>query len=534
MEAVDELTRGREAHSAREWALAAEALAGAEASAPLEPADLELLATALFMVNRVEDHLATLERAHRAYVEADQPRRAAACAFWIGMRLFMSGEVGRGGGWLGRAQQCVEQCGDCVERGYLLLPEMYRLRAAGDMDGAQRTAAMAADVGRAFGDDDLVALATHAHGLFLIEAGRQHDGLGVLDEALLRVASGAVSPIPTGIVYCGAIDGCRTAFEPRRAQEWTAALHAWCESQPQMLAFTGDCHVHRGELLELHGEWADALVELDRAAQRAVAAGNSRVVAQAAYRRGEIMRLRGELGAAERAYREAARGGWEPQPGLALLRVAQGDAPAALATIRRLLDEAVEPGARGLLLPAAVQIMLAASDVDAAGEAAEELEALAKARASELLAAHAAHARGAVALAGGDPRAALPDLRRAMAAWQDLDAQYFAARTQLLVAEACDALGDGDSSRLDRAAAHDALAALGAPVPARARDRQGLTDRELQVLRLVAQGQTNRAIATALVLSERTIDRHVSNILAKLRVSSRAAATAYAYEHDLL
>jgi DNA-binding CsgD family transcriptional regulator len=534
MEAVDDLTRGREAHAAREWAAAAEALGAADASAPLEPPDLDLLATALFMLNRIEDHLAMLERAHHGYLEIAQPRPAAACAFWIGMRLFMSGEVGRGGGWLARAQRCIEDCGDCVERGYLLLPEMYRLRAAGDIEGAQRTAATAADVGRAFGDEDLVALATHAHGLFLIEAGRQQDGLGLLDEALLGVASGAVSPIPTGIIYCGAIGGCRTAFAPRRAQEWTAALHAWCESQPQMLAFTGDCHVHRGELMELHGDWAGALVELDRAAQRALGGGNTRVVAQAAYRRGEILRLRGDLAAAERAYREAARGGWEPQPGLALLRVAQGDTDAAVAAIRRLLDEAGEPGPRGVLLPAGVAIMLAAGDLEAAGAAADELEALAEARDSELLSAHAANARGAVALAHGDAHAALPHLRRAMAAWQDLDAPYLAARAQLLVAEACGALGDGDSAELARASAHDALAAHGAPVPGRGRDGHGLTDRELQVLRLVAGGQTNRSIAAELVLSERTVDRHVSNILAKLRVSSRAAATAFAYEHDLL
>jgi len=286
--------------------------------------------------------------------------------------------------------------------------------------------------------------------------------------------------------------------------------------------------------MELHGEWADALVELDRATQRASSSGNSRVAAQAAYERGEIMRLREDLGAAERAYREAARGGWEPQPGLALLRVAQGDIDAAVASIRRLLDETPQPGPRGLLLPASVQIMLAAGEHDAATAAAEELEALALARGSELLSAHAAHARGSVALAAGDPRAALPQLRSALAAWQELGAPYFSARAQLLVADACQALGDEDSARLAREAAHETLAALSAPVPARERDGHGLTDRELQVLRMVAEGQTNRSIAAALVLSERTVDRHVSNILAKLRVASRAAATAYAYEHDLL
>jgi DNA-binding CsgD family transcriptional regulator len=536
VQAVDELLRGRDAYADRAWADATEALSAADAYDPLDPPDLELLATALFMVGRESGYLATLERAHQAYVEAGAPLRAAACAFWIGMRLFMSGELGRGGGWLARAQRLLEQDGgDCAVRGYLLMPEMFRLRAGGDIDGALETTARAAEVGRRFGDPDLFALATHSHGLLLIDLGRLPEGLGLLDEAMLAVTSGEVSPIPTGIVYCGSIGGCRTAFEPRRAQEWTDALHAWCERQPDMLAFTGDCHVHRGELMERHGDWADALAELDRAAERAQRAGNGRVAAQAAYRRGEILRLQGELAAAERAYREAAHGGWEPQPGLALLRLAQGDAGAAVATIRRVLDETAEPAQRAALLPASVEIMLGADDLDGAGEACAELEAIAAERASDLLAATVAHIRGAVELAGGDARAALPHLRRALTAWHELDVPYEAARVRLLIAQGCRALGDEDSATLDSEAAREALAALGAaPGPDGARDTHGLTARELQVLRLVADGRTNRAIADELVLSERTIDRHVSNILAKLRVASRAAATAYAYEHHLL
>jgi DNA-binding NarL/FixJ family response regulator len=536
MEAVaDALARGRAAHDAHEWAAAADALETADAQTPLDPADLELLATALFMLNRIEDHLATLERAHHSYADAGQPLRAASCAFWIGMRLFMTGDVGLGGGWLARAGRLVEQDGsDCVERGYLQMPEMFRLRAAGDLDGALAAAEAAAGVGRAFGDADLVALATHTHGLFLIEQGSLSEGLKLLDEALLTIASGGVSPIPVGIVYCGAIDGCRTAFEPRRAQEWTDALHTWCETQPDMLAFTGDCHVHRGELMELHGDWGGALAEFDRAAGRARRAGNVRVAAQAAYGRGEILRQRGDLAAAERAFREAARDGCEPQPGLALLRLAQGETAAAVATIRRVLDETEAPARRGAMLPAAVEIFLGARETEAARGACDELEAIAASRGSQLLDAHAAHARGAVELAAVDPRAALPHLRRALAAWQDLAAPHRGAQTRLLIAEACRALGDDDAAGIEDDAARTSLTALGAAAPGGSGDNHGLTERELQVLRLVAAGHTNRSIADALVLSERTIDRHVSNILAKLRVSSRAAATAYAYEHGLL
>lgn len=535
MQAADILQRGRAAYDAREWAAATEALSAADRDDQLDPGGLELLATALFMVGRDADHLATLERAHQGHLHQGAPRRAASCAFWIGMRLFMSGEIGRGGGWLGRAQRLLEDDGgDCAERGYLLLPEMYRLEAGGDLDGAVATAAAAAEVGRRFGDADLIALATHAQGLFLIDLGQIHKGLGLLDEAMLTVTSGEVSPMPTGIVYCGAIGGCRVAFEPRRAQEWTDALHGWCERQPEMLAFSGDCFVHRGELMELHGAWAEALGELDRAAARATRAGNVRVAAQAAYRRGEILRLQGDLPGAERAYREAARGGCEPQPGLALLRLAQGDADAACAAIRRVLDETTEPSRRAALLAACVEVLLAAGDVDAARNACAELESISTQRTSDQLSAATAQARGATELADGDPRAALPHLRRALTTWRDLDVPYEGARVRLLVAEACSALGDEDSAALDREAAHEALAALGAGSARAALARHGLTARELQVLRLVAAGRTNRAIADELVLSERTVDRHVSNILAKLRVASRAAATAYAYEHDLL
>ena len=535
MKAGDDLVRGREARAARAWSDAANALTAADGQHPLGPGDLEALATALFMVGREEEYYATLERAHRGHLAAGSTRRAAYCAFWVGMQLMMRGEVGRGGGWLGRAHRLLEHEEDCGERGYLLLPETFQRQATGDVDGAAVAAATAADIARRFGDADLFALAVHRQGELLVSVGQVSEGLRLLDEAMLAVSAGEVSPIPSGIVYCTAIVCCQIAFDPRRAQEWTTALHEWCEAQPDMLAFTGDCHVHRAELMQLHGTWSDALQELDRAADRAGRAGNVRVAAHAALCRGEILRLRDDLQGAEDAYREAARGGVEPQPGLALLRLAHGDPAAAVAMIRRVLSETVGPSRRATLLTAAVEIMLAAGDLAAAREACAELESIGAGRASDMLAAMVAHTRGEVALAAGDPGGALSDLRCALAGWRELGVPYQAARVQLLIADACRSLGDEDSAAFDLAAARETLEALrAAREPPQPRDAHGLTGRELQVLKLVAAGATNKAIAAQLVLSERTVDRHVSNILAKLRVSSRAAATAYAYQHSLL
>jgi DNA-binding NarL/FixJ family response regulator len=532
----DQLSLGREAFGARRWSAATEALCIADNKWPLDAPDLELLATALFMVGRQQEHLVVLERAHQRHLDAGSLRAAAACAFWLGMQLFLGGELSRGGGWLARANRLIEQDGsDCVERGYLMMPEAYRAEAAGDLEAALGATAAAADEARRFGDSDLLALATLTEGRLLVADGRIREGLERLDEAILGVTLGEVSPRPSGIVYCSAIDGCRMAFDPRRAREWTDALSAWCETQPDMLAFTGDCHLHRGELLELHGSWTEALAELERAGQRARRAGNVRVAAGAAYRRGEIHRLRGEVESAEEAYRDAARGGREPQPGLALLRAMQGDTAAAVATMRRLYDDAAHPVERARLLPAYIEIMLGADDIDAAREACDELDAIAADRPSDLLNAVAAHARGAVTLAAGDPRAAHAPLRKALGAWHELDAPYEAARVRLLLADACRGLGDENSANVELQAARESFTNLGVLAQVEGvRDVHGLTARELEVLRLVAAGRTNRTIAEELVLSERTVDRHVSNILAKLRVASRAAATAYAYQHRLI
>jgi DNA-binding CsgD family transcriptional regulator len=540
-----EIESGREAARERAWNDAYRSLSRADQLEPLGAPDLELVATAAYMIGRDAEYLRALERAHHGYLDAGETMRGVRCAFWLSINLMLRGEVGHATGWMGRAHRLLEREGhDCVERGYLLLPDLKRREAAGDWPGAYAIAAQSAEIAERFGDRDLFSLAVHEQGRMLIAQGRIEEGLALLDEAMVAVAAGELSPIVTGLLYCSVIDSCQEAYALRRAREWTSALTAWCDEQPDMVAFTGRCLMHRAEIMQLHGEWPDAVEEARRAGRRLAEGTSQRASGQALYRQGEIHRLRGEFASAEEAYRDAGRCGFEPQPGLALLRLAQGNPVAAAAAIRRVKGEAAEPVRRAALLPAYIEITLAAGDVRDAAAACAELEEIAEGYERGTLGAIAAYARGAVDLARDDARAALVALRRAWQAWDELEAPYEAARARVLVGLACRELGDDDAAALELAAARSAFVQLGAsPDVARvesfaggtaAPHVHGLTARELQVLRLVAAGQTNKAIAAELVVSQRTVDRHVSNIFTKLGVSSRAAATAYAFRHRLV
>ncbi len=541
----DELEEGRESYASSAWATAYESLVRADELEPLTAADLELLATSAYMLGREDEWMRILERAYHRHSADGERRRAARCAFWVGTNLALRGEMGPATGWLGRAQRLLErEAGECVEQGYLLLPVVFQHEAEGDHDGAAATAAAAAEVGERFGDKDLFALAIHAQGDVLVRGGRVREGLGLLDEAMVAVTDGGLSPIVTGIVYCGVILACEEVYELRRAREWTAALARWCERQPDLLAFTGRCLVHRAQLLQLQGAWPDALAEAERANRRFDKAMNQAAAAKACYLRGEVHRLRGEFAEAEEAYRGASKLGSEPQPGLALMRLAQGNVDAAAAAIRRVVGETTDRLRRGSLLPAYAEIMLAVGDVDEARGACRELEEISAECDSDMLRAMLAQARGAVELAAGDAGGALVSLRQASQAWQELEAPYEAARARVLVGRACLALGDEEAFALELDAARSVFEELGA-VPdlasvdsltssAGSAAAHGLTARELEVLRLVATGKSNREIASTLVISEHTVARHVQNIFGKLGVASRTAAGAFAFEHDLV
>jgi len=542
---ANELERGRQSYAQRAWLDAYTSLTRADAASPLEPEDLELLAIAASMVGRMDDHLALLERGHHVCLDAGDGLRAARAAFWLGMNLAIRGEMGPAGGWFGRAQRLVErEDRDCVEQGYLLVSVALQHQGMGAYEAAHDAAAGAADVGERFGDADLVAVAVHFQGLIRIKQGWVEEGLGLLDEAMVAVTAGELSPVMTGVVYCGVIACCEEAFEPRRAHEWTNALTRWCEQQPQMVAFTGRCLAHRAGIMQLHGAWQDALEEARLARERCEQAMNQAATGQALYQQGELLRLQGDFAAAEEAYRDASRYGREAQPGLALLRLGQGDLAPAAAAIRRVLGETTEPLQRAVLLPAYAEIMLAVDEIEEARNACGELVEIAAGSGSAMLDAIAAHVRGAVVLAEGDAPAALVSLRHAWQVWQELEAPYEAARARALVGLACRALGDEDSATLELGAARGVFEQLGAaPDVARvdahtrsaaAAEAHGLSPRELQVLRLVATGKTNREIASELVVSEHTVARHVQNIFGKLGVSSRTAATAFAFERDLV
>jgi DNA-binding NarL/FixJ family response regulator len=534
---IAELERGRERYAHGAWLEANAALAAADEAGGLGAEDLELLGRSAYMLGHDDDYTGALERAHHVYLDADESLCAVRCAFWIGHSMLFRGDPVRAGGWFARAQRLLERdATDCVERGWLLIPVWLEQMAVGQWGAGHETAAEAAAIGERFGDADLVWLARQ---------GRVEDGLRLLDEVLVVTTAGELSPVVTGIVYCNTIAFCRDAYEIRHASAWTDALTRWCDSQPEMVAHNGLCLVHRSEIMQLRGAWTDALEEASRAAERFTKGVlNQLACGKAHYRQAEIQRLRGEFGAAEAAYREANRYGCEPQPGLALLRLAQRRRDVAAAAIRRATGETTEPLARAALLPAYVEIMLESGDIETARSASRQLDEIADRQGTDVLAAMSEHARAAVALAADDPVAGLAAARRSADAWRHLDAPHEVARARVLIALACRSLGDDDTAALELTAAREVFAELGAaPDVARVdalglsdglMNTHGLTGRELEVLRLVAAGKSNREIASALVISERTVARHLQNIFAKLRVSSRTAASAFAFEHDLV
>ena len=542
-----DLAEARHRLAERAWGAAYDGLRAAEAAGPLGPVDRESLALAAFLTGHESEAETAREQAHDDYLAVGDPEGAARVAFWLALALVLRGEEARGAGWFGRAKRVLDEAGrqDSVWHGYLLVPRAMALLFGGRPSDALPVHEAALAVAAEHVDADLRLLALHGHGQALIALGDVEAGLAELDEVLSGLAADRVSPQVVGLLYCAAIETCRDRFDLRRGREWTDALSRWCAEQPDLVPYRGQCLVHRAEILQVHGSWPDAAAEAQLACDRLHQPAGQVAEGMALYQRGELHRLRGEHARAEACYRQASQCGHDPQPGLALLRLEQGDAAAALAALRRALDEAPEFRGRTRLLPAYVETALAAGDVETARGAAAELTEAAGSRDAAWLTATALHATAAVLLAAGDARAALPSLRRAWSAWQDIGAPYDAARARVLLATACRALGDEDTAEMELDAARWVFEQLGAaPDLARVATLSrrgaarpapgGLTLREVQVIRLVATGATNRAIAGELFLSEKTVARHVANIFTKLGVTSRSAATAYAYENHLV
>jgi DNA-binding CsgD family transcriptional regulator len=542
VESVREIQIGREAFERRAWTSAHAALSGAREA--LDASDLWRLAMACYLIGRDDEYVRAAQDAHEAHLSAGRRTSASRCAFWLGFHFVTRGEVARATGWFGRAARLLEGEPECAERGYLLIPLGFQQLDSGALEASLNTAAQAVAVGQRCRDADLQALGLHLQGRVLLRLARVEEGLALLDEAMVAVAADELSPPVTGLIYCSVIGACREVWAVRRAHEWTAALADWCALQPDMVPYAGECRVYRAEILHLRGAWQEALEEAQRAAEQLSAGPHTRPAGLAYYQQAEVHRTKGELAAAEEAYRAASRFGREPQPGLALLRLAQGEKDAAVGAIRRALAETREIPQRARLLPAAIEILIEAGYLEEAGRAHEELVEISRSHASGGLEAVVAQAAGAIELATGNAQAALAPLRRAWREWQALGAPYLAARTRVLIALACRQLGDEDGAKLELDSARVEFHRLGAgpdvvQVDAleqrtATRGAHGLTAREREVLALVATGQTNRSIAAHLSISEKTVARHVANIFVKLGLSSRAAATAYAYQHALV
>jgi DNA-binding CsgD family transcriptional regulator len=536
------LERARAAFDRGDWVVAFEGWSAAGPDA-LTAAELEDLATAAELLGRHDETVRALQQAFACWQRGGDHAPAVRCAFRLAMSSASHGEPALFAGWTSRAEGLVADIDvDGPERGWVAFLRMYR--AIGS--GAYADAAVAADeatlVGRRHRDADLVALGLCSQGRLALYAGRVADGLALLDEAMVRVVAGEASPIIAGHVYCAAIEGCQEISDFGRVAEWTAALERWCVAQPGLLAFTGQCAVHRGQLMRIRGEWSAALDEFEQASHRYRQLGSPDAAGLAAYEAGDVHRLRGDWEQADVAYRVAADHGYDPQPGLAMLWLARGQVVAARGAIDRLLAEAGGPVQRCRLLPAAVDVLVASGDAVRAREVTGELASLATAFGCESQQAMAAHAAGAVELAAGDAPGALPYLRKAHRLWTRAGSPYERARVQVLMGRALAAVGDAGSSRRELEAARSTFRQLGAGPAADEVSRllapptlpAGLTAREVEVLRLVASGRSNAQIATDLVLSEKTVARHLSNIFGKLDVGSRTAATAYAFEHGLV
>jgi DNA-binding CsgD family transcriptional regulator len=502
--------------------------------------DLDRLATAAYMLGRDEESFELWGRGHVRSLETGDVLRASRFGVRLAQALAFKGDIARTRGWVVRLRRLLDEAEvDCVERGYLEhLAGMCRIFTDGDIVAARTAFARAIELGEKFRDRELLTFARIAEGRCLIYLGEISDGLALLDEAMVSVEAREIPPMAVGDAYCTVIDACHELFDLRRCEQWSDSFGRWCDAQEGLVLYRGNCLLHRAELMMLHGSWSDAVTVTQKACALLAEPISPLTLGGAYYVKGELYRLRGEFALAEDSYESANVNGCQPQPGLALLRLAQGRLDIAVAQLRRLLAETDEPIARARVLCPAAEILLAVGDLDGARAAAEELNDVAARLSSPLLAAHGGLATGSVLLSAGDAAAALTPLRRASRDWCEFDAPYEEARTRMLIADACEVLGDHDGAELERRTARATFDALGAGGRSgRAPNKLSpiaLTAREEEVLRLVARGKSNRAIAAELCISEKTVASHLSHIFTKLGLTSRSAATAYAYEHDLV
>ena len=537
---TERLEAARSAYGRRDWANARDEFETAREHTDLGADDLNALGDAQWWLGDIDAALTAYEGAYRLYLQGERPRQAATSAVGLAVSLFLRGDVELGSGWMNRAQRLLRDQPEGPEHGYLHYLDVEAALAGGELDVVLGKARAIRELGERFGDVNLSASGVLFEGRALVRRGEMTEGLALLDEAMVAVLSDDLTPEWAGNIYCHLMAAFHELADLRRAAEWVEATARWLTTLPGAVLFTGICRVHRSQVLQARGAWKQAEVEAVRVCEE-LATIHVAGAAEGHYQVGEIRRLRGDLTGAEESYQKAHERGRDPQPGLALLRLAEDRLDAASASIRSaLIAQPGEPLARSRLLAAQVEIAGAAGASGEAEDACAELEEIAARFGTSGLQAAALHARGAVLLATRPSEEALPTLRRACGRWRELGAPYDAAKACLLLAQAYGALGDTDAAEreLDAAAIEFdrlgatldiakvmALRGLGLP--------DGLTARQVEVLALVAAGKSNRDIAAKLVISEKTVARHLENIFVKLGVSSRSAAAVYAVEHRL-
>lgn len=535
------IEQAREAAARGAWAEAYRGFHSVERST-LTGRDLEGLADASWWISRFDESIDARQRAYAAFAAEGDDFSAAAAAARLAIEHFVRGVPSVGAGYLKRAQRHARTLSDRPELGLLMVVEATVAHFSGDLDTSLALSRNAIEVGQRFGNRDLLAMAIHTEGLTLIDAGHVPEGLALLDEAMALVLAGDLSPYFTGIIYCNLIGACLQLSDIRRAGEWSDAAEAWCETLSPDAPFPGMCRLNRAEVARLRGAWPQAEAEAVRATEELATTLDPGLAANAFVQLGEVRRRLGDDAGADDAFARAQELGGRPQPGLALLRLAQGKVDAARTGLVLAVASEHQPSARLRLLSAQVEVAIAAGELDEAVVASAEIDAIARDIATPSYTAAADTAAGAIALAKGEALTALDRLRSACVGWQELRLPYETAKARVLCAQATRAAGDEEGARLELRAALAEFRRLGAVPDGESTERLldeptampgGLTAREIEVLRLVAAGKTNRDIAVELVISEHTVARHLQNMFAKMGVSSRAAATAFAFEHDL-
>ena len=457
----DPLEAGRDALRRHEWTEGYELLRAADETMELAPGDLMLLGEAAMWNGQMDMVHPYFERAYRGYLQQGNTLRAAYVATWIAHNQKNNMQPSVANGWMSRAKRLLDLEEEAPEHGYWALQKSLLELGSHNFAESLALAKQAEELGRRFGDRSLEIRALQRQGNVLIEQGEVAEGKLLLDEASAAALGGELDPFSTLVVYCNTIGACRDVADYESAGEWTDRASEFCDANA-MTAFPGMCRVNHAEVMKFKGRLSEAQVLADRAGEE-LRVWNPRIAGAAFYELGEVRLRLGELAQAEQAFREADEFGRTPEPGLSLLRLAQGNAKGAFASIRRAAgDDSLNLPAQARLLPAAVEIAVAAGEPDEAAVYAERLASVADVYETSALRATASFARGQVALARGEGDAAFHDFRHARTTWDSTGATYDVARAREQLAKALRACGDEDAAVWELQAAAARFERLGA------------------------------------------------------------------------